>query len=379
MKKFTLFLVAMLFSAFSFAALNPYAYGLSSQLSADEATLTVNYSLNAPATAVSVVILDGETVVKTVDCAGIAKGSYTVDIPTVEFPKTKSLTWKVEVKGNSVASPTKQSEEFKFFLPHSMDVDVDTESDYFGRWYVIEATNGGQSKTGYQSNPLGRGLYVFDAALNPILNSAGTRGFTGGMTLGAVAPTNNDGEYFNIYRVATSGGRVFVGRFRSGYAPVLEATDLHSNDYPIVLNSTHGRTVGLDVRGRGENLKLVLLDTDFKLKEYNLGTAGSASAPARTIDLSSIVVRDNATITYDNEGEIWINQNDPDLTHPTIAHIDAEGIDYDNLTASLSHTMGVKISGIAVNLYGSELAVAAPSKIVFFISSLFSESSKLQL
>ena len=55
MKKLTLFLVAMLFSALSFAALNPYAYGLSSSL--DGTTLTVNYSLNASATAVSVVII----------------------------------------------------------------------------------------------------------------------------------------------------------------------------------------------------------------------------------------------------------------------------------------------------------------------------------
>ena len=373
MKKLTLFLLATLFSALSFAALNPYAYGLKSDLSLDESTLTVNYSLNADATEVNILILNGESVVKTIPCEGIAKGSYTKVIPTADLSKSTSLTWKVEVKGTSVGSPTKQTEEFKFFLPHSMDVDTDIESDYFGRWYVIEATNGGQSKSGYQSNPLGRGLYAFDAALNPILNSAGTRGFTGGMTLGAVAPTNNDGEYFNIYRVATSGGRVFVGRFRESYAPVLEATDLHSTDYPIVLNSTHGRTVGLDVRGRGENLKLVLLDTDFNLKEYNLGTAGSASTPTKTTDLSGTIVRDNATIAYDNEGEIWINQNDPTLTHPTIAHIDAEGVDYDNLTANLSHTMGVKISGISVSPDGSELAVAAPSKIMVYTISKDSE------
>lgn len=327
MKKLTLFLVAMLFSTLSFAALNPYAYGLKSDLSLDESTLTVNYSLNADATGVNIVILNGETVVETISCDGKTKGNYTVEIPTARFPKSTSLTWQVEVLGNSVATPTKQTEEFKFYLPHSMDVDVDTESDYFGRWYVIEATNGGQTKSGYQSNPLGRGLYAFDAALNPILNSAGTRGFTGGMTLGAVAPTNNDGEYFNLYRVATSGGRVFVGRFRSGYAPVLEATDLHSDDYPIVMASAQGRTVGLDVRGRGENLQLALLGTDFTLKEYNLGTAASSASPAQTKDYSSVIVRDNATITYDNEGGMWINQNDPNGEKPTILHLSAEGVD----------------------------------------------------
>lgn len=369
MKKITLFLFATLFSALSFAALNPYAYGLSSELSLDESTLTVNYSLNADATGVNIVILDGATVVETITCDGKTKGSYTVEVPTTDFPKSTSLTWKVEVLGNSVATPTKQTEEFRFYLPHSLDVDVDTESDYFGRWYVIEATNGGQSKSGYQSNPLGRGLYAFDAALNPILNSAGTRGFTGGMTLGAVAPTNNDGEYFNLYRVATSGGRVFVGRFRSGYAPVLEATNLHSNDYPIVMASAQGRTVGLDVRGRGENLQLALLGTDFTLKEYNLGTAASSASPAQTRDYSSVIVRDNATITYDNEGGMWINQYDPNGEKPTILHLSAEGVDYDNVTAGLPHTMGVKMSGIAVNPNGTELAVVSPSKIIIYTIS----------
>ena len=99
MKKITLFLVATLFSALSFAALNPYAYGLSSELSLDESTLTVNYSLNADATGVNIVILDGATVVETITCDGKTKGSYTVEVPTTDFPKSTSLTWKVEVLG----------------------------------------------------------------------------------------------------------------------------------------------------------------------------------------------------------------------------------------------------------------------------------------
>ena len=173
MKKITLCLVAMFFSALSFAALNPYAYGLSSELSLDESTLTVNYSLNADATGVNIVILNGETVVKTIACDGKTKGSYTVEVPTTDFPKSTSLTWKVEVLGNSVATPTKQTTTFSFYLPYSMDVDVDTESDYFGRWYVIEAVrkSSNQTHSGYHSyepNKNVRGLYAFDASLTPI-------------------------------------------------------------------------------------------------------------------------------------------------------------------------------------------------------------------
>ncbi|MBR1995850.1 MAG: hypothetical protein IJ989_01170 [Paludibacteraceae bacterium] len=356
MKKLALFAVALLASAVSFAALNPYAYGLSSALSADETKLTVNYSLNATATAVSVVILDGETVVKTVDCAdkGLTPGAYTVEIPTTDFPKTKSLTWKVEVKGESVATPTIQDTKFNFYLPYGLDCDVDPESDYLGNWYVIEANT--HSKVGYVSSDTQRGLYAFDATLTGIKNKNGTYGFTGGMTVTA-AETNMTTTYVNLYRTATSGGRIFVGRFRSGYAPVLEATDLDSGDYPLVLKSAQGRAVAIDVRGQGENLELMMLTTDFQLKRYDLGTATDATAASKTTDLSQYIIRDDASMVYDADGGVWINQHRGGTDKPTIVHVSSEGVvDYDNLTAGISH-LGCNNSGIAINPAGTELAV----------------------
>ena len=380
MKKLTLFLVAMLFSTLSFAAaLNPYAYGLKSDLSLDESTLTVNYSLNADATGVQIVILDGETIVKTIECDGKTQGSYTVEIPTTDFPKSTSLTWKVEVLGNSVVTPTKETTTFKFYIPYSMDVDVDTESDYFGRWYVIEATNGGQGKAGYHSTSVGRGLYAFNAALEPIKNNSGTYGFTGGMTLGATE-TNEAGDYINLSCVTTSGGRVFVGRFRSGYAPILEATDLYSTDYPIILSSAGGRAIALDAKGSGENLQLVMLGTDYSIKEYDLGAAASWATPAtpsRTINTTGLTIeRKDAAITYDNEGGLWVNQNS--ASKPTIAHLSTSGLDYDNITAGLSHVLGgatYNIRGVAINQDGTELAVPAAGrgKVTVFTISKDSE------
>ncbi len=379
MKKLTLFLVAMLFSTLSFAALNPYAYGLKSDLSLDESTLTVNYSLNADATGVNIVILNGETVVKTIACDGKTKGSYTVEVPTTDFPKSTLLTWKLEVSGTSVLTPTKETTTFKFYIPYSMDVDVDTESDYFGRWYVIEATNGGQGKAGYHSTSVGRGLYAFNAALEPIKNNSGTYGFTGGMTLGATE-TNEAGDYINLSCVTTSGGRVFVGRFRSGYAPILEATDLYSTDYPIILSSAGGRAIALDARGSGENLQLVMLGTDYSIKEYDLGAAASWTTPAtpsRTINTTGLTIeRKDAAITYDNEGGLWVNQNS--ASKPTIAHLSTSGLDYDNITAGLSHVLGgatYNIRGVAINQDGTELAVPAAGrgKVTVFTISKDSE------
>ena len=354
-------ILCAIFATYLYADLNPYAYGLSSSLSQDETTLTVNYSLNAAATGVSVVIMDGAEEVKTVTCDGkISKGSHSVEISTLDLPTGKSLTWKVVVTGNSVASPTLHDESIRFYLPYGLDCDVDPESDYLGNWYVIEATNGGQSKSGYQSNPFGRGLYAFDAALNPILNSAGTRGFTGGINVGATE-TNVNSDYINFYRVATSGGRVFIGRFRDGesYHPIVEANPKNLNEtFTSVVTS--GRAVSIDARGSGENLKLVMLGTDYSITEYDLGTAKSIAAPSRTFNKNNLsIVRNDATIAYDNEGGIWLNKHRASATAtcPTIAHISASnGFNYNNISDGIAHN-NTNNGGIAVSPDGKKLAV----------------------
>ena len=379
MKKLTLFLVATLFSALSFAALNPYAYGLKSTLSSDQKTLTVNYSLNAPATSVVWKLMDGDKVVKTLDLTakGLAKGSYTIAIPTLDFPVGKNLTWTIDVKGTSVTVPTVQEDlTYKFFQPYGLDVDVDTESDYFGRTYVIEANNGGKTKAGYQSNPVGRALYVFDPALNPIKNKNGSNGFTGGLSLGANS-SNSAGAYVNLYRVATSGGRVFIGRFESGQAPIVEVNpaDLDANFTPVL--AAGKKAVSIDAIGRGENLKLVMLDTDFAITEYDLGTAKTISSASRTFPKTNLsIVRTDADIAYDYEGGIWLNQhrNPPAGKEATIAHITKDGVDYHNVTAGLTHN-ACDNGGIAVSPDGKLLAVVGAGNYKLTIYSISKDAS----
>ena len=362
MKKFTLLFVAAMFSALSFAALNPYAYGLSSTL--DGTTLTVNYSLNAPATAVSVVIMDGETEVKTVTCDGITKGSHSVEIPTLGLPTGKSLTWKVVVKDTPVESPTVQDDVFNFYLPYGMDCDIDPESDHFGNWYVIEARNDAKGKAGkehYQSYHVGRALYAFDAALQPKKNKNGQYGFTGGVYLGASQATSSGStSIVNLYRVVTSGGRVFIGRFEPNYAPIVEVNpaDLDA-DFTEVL-AAGKRVTSIDARGRGEKLQLIMLDTDYSITEYDLGNEKSIAAATRTFHKGNLsIVRNDASIAYDSEGGIWLNQHrgTATATCPTIAHISAKnGFDYNNIDGGVAHN-NTNNSGIAISPDGKQLAV----------------------
>ena len=348
----------------SFAELNPYAYGLKSKLSDDEKTVTITYSLNADATSVNIVILDGETVVKTQTSTGTDQGTYSVEVSTDGFPKGKTLSWKVEVNGTSVTTPTLHDESIRFYLPYGMDIDVDPESDYLGQWYVIEANAGALNKAGYeayQSYKVGRGLYAFDAHLNPIKNNSGTLGFTGGMNVGALTTDKNiNGDMLNFYRVATSGGRIFIGRFRDGasYHPIVEANPADLNaDFTSVF--TTGCAASLDARGSGDDLKLVMMTKDKVIYEYDLGNAKSIAAASRTINIGDLsILRDDATITYDNNGGIWFNQNRGTATEasPTIAHLTASGVDYNNVKAGLTHN-NTNNSGIAVSPDGKQLAV----------------------
>ena len=391
MKKFTLFLFATLFSALSFAALNPFAYGLSSTLNADQTELTVNYSLNATATNVDFVLLDGDKVIKTVNLndKGLAKGSYTATVALNDpnMPLGKKLTWKLEVKGNSVETPTIQDKVFNFYLPYGLDCDVDPESDYLGNWYVIEANAGAKGKAGYenyQSYNVGRGLYAFDATLNPIKNSSGTCGFTGGINVGALETDNNvNGDLLNFYRVATSGGRVFIGRFRDGasYHPIVEANPKNLNEtFTSVVTS--GRAVSIDARGSGNDLKLVMLGTDYKFYEYDLGTAKSIDAASRIIDRGTLsIVRNDATITYDNEGGVWFNQNRGTATEtcPTIAHISAsKGFDYNNISDGVAHN-NTNNSGIAVSPDGKQLAVVGAGQKKLTIYNISKTDGQIKL
>lgn len=384
MKKITLFAIALLASVVSFAALNPFAYGLSSQLSADETKLTVNYSLNADATYVNIVVLNGETVVKHFSSDNITKGSHTVELSTAELsnahtPKGTTLTWKIEVGGSSVKTPTLQDGlTLKYSLPRGIGVDRSPESPYFGRIYTTDATGG----SGYHASE-GKGLYVFDAALNPITNSTGGKRFTGGIEYG-------DDDISRV--VVADDGRVFLSRFSpTTVSPVVEVNPANLNaNFKDVFTSITGNTIGIDVKGAGKNLKLVMLATANRtITEYDLGTATqwTSSSPSRTYTKtdkttgkSLSLVTDNAYISYDLTDGVWITQHraTATTTEPTIAHVIPSGMDYNNFNAGLSHN-GTSNGGIAISPNGKQLAVVGAGTCTLTIYNISKTDGQISL
>ena len=352
MKKITLLFIATLFSALSFAALNPYAYGLKSKLSDDEKTVTLTYSLNAPATAVNVVILDGETVLKTQSSTGITQGEHSVAISTDGFPKGKTLKWKVEVKG-AAHNTTNNHGGYKLYHPSGVDVDNNPESPHFGRIICNEAMHSVISKTDtYLSAKFGAGIFEFTPAFEPKPNGS-KPGYNGGITFTNLRPDDNSSTAYAPRRVRISeDGRIFVSSLNTDGHVLWEVNPDNLDDWTEVIAGTRktgdinsvvngsgtyigGPNAGLDVRGKGKDLQLALLSGmgTFQCNEYNLGTETSWNkAPSRQILGNKYIVSNTGTnIEYDNEGGLWFCQyrGSASTTEPALLYINANGeVDY---------------------------------------------------
>ena len=364
MKKFTLLFVAAMFSALSFAALNPYAYGLSSSLDADQTELTVNYSLNATATNVDFVLLDGDKVIKTVNLndKGLDKGSYTatVALDDPNMPLGKKLTWKLEVKG-AAHNTTNNHGGYQFYHPSGVDIDNNPESEHFGRILCNEAMQRVENETTkYISAGFGAGIFAFTPAFDPIVNGD-KPGFNGGITFPKNRPgKTGTGAAATAYvprRVRISeDGRIFVTSLNTDGGPYLWEVNADNLDQwtPVFQSSKTselaemqdangnfiaGPNVGFDVRGSGDNLQLLMLSGNttawdaafaaFKCSEYNLGTKTSWKTVPTKIRFENkyVVNYSGSQVQYDQDGGIWLCQNRGTATdaQPALVHWDTNG------------------------------------------------------
>lgn len=346
MKKITLFLVAALFSSLSFAALNPYAYGLSSTL--DGTTLTVNYSLNAPATGVSVVILDGAEEVKTVTCNGITKGSHFVDISTLDLPTGKSLTWKVVVTGAAVTDVECTNDisgtttKYKFYRPQGVAVDNNPDSEFFGRIYIA-LPRGGYDHT--------KGVVVFDPVHNVLSNS--------GITATGVALASDD--TYGMHRIAVNptNGKVYYAKSESSTA-IYELTP----DKTEILSD--GGTAKNVISGMSAITNANSLCFDRNGAMYVLGNAGYASATDTytgkiykiengtisefTKEYYRWASKDNSIVS-DDRGGFWVAQQRTNFDAcDVLAHINSNGVRDYRINKTTNNTLlPTKTSGSSTN------------------------------
>ena len=355
--------------------MNPFAYYLDAIPSKDYSTITIKYCLNADATSVTIVFLDGEAEVKSVTSDKLTKtaaySQHSVVISTAGIPSNKDITWRIDVTGPERTKYGKYSQNgtsihrYKFYRPSSVDIIQDPSSSDYGKVLVVESQHDAINKTGLHSSPMtkkngnkdnqGAGVYIFNPDLTPRYNNSETYVFNG------TDDNRFKGTEFSPYRVRVSeDGRMFVsslypngdilweinkdfktwttviGKGVSGTTWVGNKNTSAQVDTDYRLNTTNGDFIaapnaGLDVRGKGADLKLLMLSCTeqafgmgqpgFHTCEYNLGEAKtwnqvpskdfktnfSASAIDSNTGKPKSVFASNYTsnVQYDQEGGIW--------------------------------------------------------------------------
>ena len=317
---FNILTTIAIFSA-SAADLNPFAYGLKSEYNENTLTLTVNFTLNAPASYVKLAISDGandvwtkEYLASSYQSGKVPKATYTESIDVSDLPQGVDLTWRVDVTGFTPSSDVQYVDNsVKTYFPSSIDVDNNPENENFGTVFFVECmptAMNNDTYSNYISYADGVGLYVLNADGSarrmPNQGDKVRYGYNGGRAKQTRSYFNgSERSGFSPYRVRVSDcGRIFVSsmtpdgevlweadplvfsrpdapdwqaRAEAGWTRVLSALNdntymatekrtcshTYCGIYGIYTENTNkfmaGPNLGFDVRGAGKDLQLLML------------------------------------------------------------------------------------------------------------------------
>ena len=236
MKRIFTFLLLVLFSCVTFAAdLNPFAYDLSVvSYDAENFKVTLQYSLNAPASSVKIYAKDGAgTSYLLKEFGSRSATTYTVEIDLMDamvnkgVPAGEELSWYVDVACATRGASTKAvacGRKINFRSPFSIDIDNNPNSPYFGRILTTQANN---NET--------RGVRAY----KPNFTQIGTN------YIGSIVSFPSGNWYNNTHvtpfriRVLQDGtGRIFVSSADVGQATYMwQVNPANLNDWSVFLTS----------------------------------------------------------------------------------------------------------------------------------------------
>ena len=401
MKKLLLSVVfAMVALTTTFAAqLNPFAYNL--YVTEENGQPKLHFFLNADADRVRVILSDGEQdyVLRDYPTSQSelpyvpynADGYATViteeDVIRLNLPVGEDLTWRIEVNGTTLSAPELTSQEIPFFCPHALAIDNNPESPYFGRVLVAEARHNVTVSGDYVSKENGKtkaGIYAFRPELleNDNQNKpvawfdpdrenkkqvyTGNKDFTRQISFSE----NNSGYQPWMVRISED-GRIFVSSAdaRQDGCVVWELNPDNLNEWSELIkgdltaytgqsdvtdgvyhvkdakgNFLAGVNCSMDVKGSGEDLKLLLYSVDrhgmlsfvvsnFQLHEYAIGTAKKFTGTPQRInhfgETRYAHVSSSAKVFYDGDNGFWFGGcNSGGSGDIVFAHARKNGNDY---------------------------------------------------
>ena len=324
MKKLSLLLLTLCISLAGWAATsvnadswkhsNPFAYGLTSSLSDDYRTLSLTYSLNATAIpsddnnnnygnlnstrGVQIYIVNKESGqrVKTITSGPITRGTWTVNVSTDDLPRDVELTWEVVVNGNKGRTKPQiiGSSGKNPINAHGIGINTDPTHQNFGQIFVSEAypstTDGHNSLLEFNPQLQYVKRHVKQIHIVSSTETSTTSYFSGALNYEPHrVKTTTDGRVFVTCYHPTAGGAVLEYLGNNTFKNVIDF-DKTKNQGSDAVNSEHSRRViGMDVKGTGDELKIVLAWIDangykftstyigakIEVYEYSLGEAES--------------------------------------------------------------------------------------------------------
>lgn len=318
---------------------NIMAYGLSVASAANKNEYTFNYSLNAPATELAIVLYANDAQagkVAITEAENLKRGAHSVVIALTDVA-AGTYTWaveaKAEAKADDEATETNIYNTMAFKSPRGVAVNNNVESPFFGYVYVTESAGGAAE---------GSGLYAFDPELksNEVL-------YTSGWSASKMSPMRvtigqdddllyvtdwSDGEP-NIHVLdqanLTQESLIFGGTNTTGGVYVT------ADDVAI-----HGSISSCYVTGKGADRVLYTFDEDIQaegadnpmaLYRYDIGllTEPWAAAPSAVIykNTEKYEQNGNTVLVPDAFGGWWISQdraNDSEEI-PALIHINKTG------------------------------------------------------
>ena len=381
---------------------NAFAYALKSEVVGD--ALNVSYSLNVPAKSVNVNVKNAAGEVVATVAGAVRKGAQTATIDIANLAEG-AYTWEVEVDDDKKPA-IQEFTALSFYHPRGVDVDNNMESENFGTLYITEGMDAGESSTPtdyYSYNNAGGyhvGLFMFTPDMKGIKNEkTGKYAFMGDLTY----TYHSYAADLARVRVAED-GRIFVTRCNKAgdyilYAP--SQADLVKNDkWTSLLNgvsfnsSTYeysnadgfvaAANVGLDVKGSGENLKMIALSANStvfganaigsRVNEYALGNATVLPTPTSVTAMTDYTILPRcANVDYDDRGGAWYCQYraTPSAANPSLIYINENG------EQKLFEGVGGAArggGGIRVSPDGKQIAIASTTSSFSLYDLTFNES-----
>ena len=292
---------------------------------------------------------------------GKTKGAHTATV-SLAGQETDTYTWELKVTGAAKTS-VQEFQNLSFYHPSGLDVDNSMESPSFGTLFIAEGYTNGKT-SGYVSAQAdgsdGGGLYMYTAGGEQILNKDGKARFYGStLTHSRALGTSTSGADFARVAVAED-GRIFVTRHNNSGDYILSAKSVEDlkdgGDFTSLVagktmtdtkyytddsgNFLVGPNQGFDVKGSGENTKIIALScatnslslaySNNRTMEHAIGTSTTlpAGTAVSTLDKKYIISYDrSASVAYDNRGGIWYCQSreTPSDAQPCLVYVNANG------------------------------------------------------